>query len=57
LDEGKTYKARIYKDAADAHFKNNPTAIDFDEIEIKKGMSQTFDLVPGGGFAISLLVE
>jgi hypothetical protein len=55
LEKGKTYEATIYKDAPDAHYKNNPKAITVVKIEITKGMSQTFKLVEGGGFAISLI--
>ena len=57
LEEGKTYEASFYKDAKDAHYKNNPTAIDIEKTEITKGMSKTFQLKEGGGFAISLMVK
>lgn len=55
LDEGKTYKASIYKDGADAHFRTNPTSIEIEQMEIKKGDSKTFHLAEGGGLAISLI--
>jgi len=55
LDDGAEYEATIYKDAQDAHYKNNPTAIDIEDIEIKKGSSLTIQLAEGGGFAISLM--
>lgn len=55
LEDGKTYKATIYRDAKDAHYKNNPTAISIDSIDITKKSSKKIDLKPGGGFAISLI--
>jgi len=55
LSEGKTYKAVIYKDGADSHYKDNPTAIIIEEFEADAGTSITVPLAEGGGFAISLL--
>ncbi len=57
LDENKSYKASIYKDAPSAHYKDNPTAIEIEQMEIKKGMTQSFKLAAGGGIAISLLIN
>jgi hypothetical protein len=56
LDAG-TYKARIYKDAPDAHWDENPTAYEIQEITINQGDSLPFLMAPGGGFAISLFKE
>jgi len=55
LKEGKTYKAKIYKDAEDAHYKDNPTAIDIEELEITSDTQLSIDLKSGGGFAMSLI--
>jgi len=55
LDAGKTYKGIIYKDTPDSHYKTNPKAIAIEPIELKKGMTQSITLAPGGGFAISLM--
>ncbi|WP_437396771.1 glycoside hydrolase family 97 protein [Flagellimonas lutimaris] len=55
LDDGGVYKATIYKDAEDAHYKNNPTTISIEEINISKGSPLTVQLAEGGGFAISLM--
>lgn len=55
LDEGITYDAIIYKDAKDAHFKTNPTAIAIENMEINKETSLSIPMVEGGGFAISLI--
>ncbi|UJH67748.1 glycoside hydrolase family 97 protein [Allomuricauda sp. SCSIO 65647] len=54
LEDGKTYEAIIYKDADDSHYRNNPTAIVIEQLEIKKGDTQAITLQEGGGFAISL---
>lgn len=53
--KGGTYEAKIYKDAADAHYRDNPEALDIEVRQIQAGDSITIDLAPGGGFAISLL--
>ncbi|WP_036379130.1 glycoside hydrolase family 97 protein [Muricauda sp. MAR_2010_75] len=55
LDEGVTYDAVIYKDAEDAHYKTNPTAITIENMEINKGTSLSIPVAEGGGFAISLM--
>ncbi len=55
LEEGTTYSARIYKDAANAHWNDNPTAIEIVEQTIKKGDVLEITLAPGGGYAISLM--
>ncbi|RRO19182.1 glycoside hydrolase family 97 protein [Flavobacteriaceae bacterium 14752] len=55
LEDGKTYEAKIYQDAENTHYKDNPTAITIKSTEIKKGSSKTFQLKEGGGFAISLI--
>ncbi|NNM17676.1 MAG: glycoside hydrolase family 97 C-terminal domain-containing protein, partial [Croceitalea sp.] len=54
LEDGKTYEAVMYKDAENSHFRENPTAIDIQQLEIKKGTTQTITFKEGGGFAISL---
>ena len=54
LEKGKKYEASIYKDGKNAHFKNNPTAIEIEHMVITKESIQTIKLVEGGGFAISL---
>ncbi len=57
LEDGKTYDAIIYKDAKDANYKTNPTTIDIEKMEIKKGMKLKIKLAEGGGFAISLMLN
>lgn len=53
LDANRKYEAIIYKDAKDAHYKNNAQAY---KIEKKKVSSKTklkIQCAPGGGYAIS----
>ncbi|MFC4219673.1 glycoside hydrolase family 97 protein [Flagellimonas marina] len=55
LDEGVTYEAVVYKDAEDAHYSTNPTAISIENMEINRETSLSLSLAEGGGFAISLI--
>lgn len=54
LDAGKKYKARIYADAKNAHYKTNPQAYVIKEIEVTKKTKLTQFCAPGGGYAISI---
>lgn len=55
LDDGSDYEAIIYKDAEDAHYRNNPSAITIDTLDIGRDSSITVQMAEGGGFAISLI--
>ena len=55
LEEGKTYTAKLYRDAEDSHWDENPQAYAIEEMELKKGDKREIWLAPGGGFAISLM--
>ena len=55
LESDVDYYAVIYKDGEDAHWDDNPTSIEIEEIEINDSSSLTIYLAEGGGFAISLL--
>ncbi|MEO1011301.1 MAG: glycoside hydrolase family 97 protein [Bacteroidota bacterium] len=55
LEKGKTYTAKIYKDAPDAHWDNNPQAYEIETQELTKGAKLDIALAAGGGFAISLI--
>ena len=57
LDPSKEYEATIYKDAADAHWKSNPTGYEIETTIVTKGMEKSFLLVEGGGLAISLKIK
>ncbi|WP_370479966.1 glycoside hydrolase family 97 protein [Tamlana flava] len=54
LEAGKKYKATIYADAKDAHYKTNPQAytIKTKKVSSKSKLSQLS--VPGGGYAVSI---
>ena len=55
LEKGKKYRATIYADAKDAHYKTNPQAytIKTKKVTSKSKLSQLS--VPGGGYAISIM--
>ncbi len=55
LPKGKTYKATLYCDAADAHWDRNPQAYEIKELEITGNSVLPIHLAPGGGFALSLI--
>ncbi len=57
LEAGKTYNAILYKDAPDAHYADNPTAYEIEEMEINAESILKIDLAAGGGFALSLMGE
>ncbi len=57
LDDGKNYTATIYKDAEDAHWNTNPTAITIDTITVTKDSTLTLQLAEGGGTAISIVPQ
>ncbi|MEN8789884.1 MAG: glycoside hydrolase family 97 C-terminal domain-containing protein, partial [Flavobacteriaceae bacterium] len=55
LEKDKTYNAIIYKDSPDAHYRENPTAIEIEKSEMAQNSEMTIALAPGGGFAISII--
>ena len=57
LEAGKEYDAVIYKDGADAHWKDNATSIEIEKAVITKDTEKEFRLAPGGGLAVSLVVR
>ncbi|TBN00894.1 glycoside hydrolase family 97 protein [Hyunsoonleella flava] len=54
LEKGKTYKATIYADAKDAHYKTNPQAYTIKTKNVTSKSKLSLWSAPGGGFAISL---
>ena len=56
LDPSKEYEAIIYKDGADAHWKDNPTSYEIEKAVIAKDVVKSFVLAEGGGLAISLKI-
>lgn len=55
LDPNTEYEVVIYKDATDASFDTNPTAIDIEPIDVDASSTLDVHLAKVGGFAISLL--
>lgn len=49
------YEAKLYKDAADAHYRDNAEALDIETKQIKPGDTLSVNLAAGGGFALSLM--
>lgn len=55
LEEGKTYKAKLYKDGPNAHWDKNPQDYSIEELEITKTSTLEIKLASGGGFALSIM--
>ena len=53
LEAGKTYEATIYRDADDAHYKNNPQAYVIEKKTVTFHDFLPIKMAAGGGFAIS----
>lgn len=54
LDPAKKYKATIYADAKEAHYKTNPQAYTIQTTEVTDKSELKLTAAPGGGYAISL---
>ncbi|MCO6489059.1 MAG: glycoside hydrolase family 97 protein [Phaeodactylibacter sp.] len=54
LEAGKKYRAAIYRDGPNAHYRDNPLDIVIEEGEMDHNSSLSFTLAGGGGLAISL---
>jgi len=54
LDKSKEYKATIYKDGSDAHWNENPTSLDIDEVKVTASSKMEIWCASGGGVAISI---
>lgn len=57
LEEGKTYRATVYRDGKDAHWKENPADIRIENVPVTGSSELNLKLVPGGGAAISIIPE
>lgn len=55
LDRGKKYKATIYADAKNAHYKTNPQAYVISEKTVTSKSVLKLTSASGGGFAVSLV--
>lgn len=52
LSKGAEYVAHIYRDGAEAHWKNNPKSIEIEKVEVTSKSKLKFNLAAGGGLAI-----
>ena len=57
LDKGRKYKAVIYKDGVGADWKTNPEAYTIETLTVDSKNMLTVKLAPGGGAAVSLMVQ
>ena len=55
LNPDAAYQMIIYQDGTDAHWDQNPTSLDIQTQEVRKGHALTLTLAEGGGTAISLI--
>jgi alpha-glucosidase len=55
LTPGMKYRATIYSDAKDAHYKTNPQAYEIRKMEVTNKTKLTIKSAPGGGYAISII--
>jgi hypothetical protein len=55
LKEGVTYEMRLYKDGTNAHWDDNPLDIDISERVVTNADTISLNMMPGGGFAMSLI--
>ncbi|MER3470338.1 MAG: alpha-glucosidase [Chitinophagaceae bacterium] len=55
LEPNKKYIATVYRDADEAHWKNNPMAYTIEKITVDQNTTLNLNLAPGGGTAISII--
>ncbi|MUP44981.1 glycoside hydrolase family 97 protein [Gramella sp. BOM4] len=56
LDKDRIYIATVYSDAPDAHYKRNPQAYEIKKYRVDHKSKINQMSVPGGGYAISIMV-
>ncbi len=57
LQEHRTYRATIYRDADDAHWQTNPEAHTIEQRHVRQGDVLELRMAAGGGFAIRITPE
>jgi hypothetical protein len=55
LDKGRRYVATIYRDAVNAHWKNNPMAYTIERFIVDSATTLNFLMAAGGGMAVSVV--
>ena len=54
IDEGVVYDVNLYRDADDAHFRDNQLAYTIESHKVRKGDRLIVYMAPGGGFGMKL---
>jgi hypothetical protein len=54
LDPDTEYSARIYADASDAHWQENPMAYEISTLNVRRTSSLTLECAEGGGAAVTI---
>jgi hypothetical protein len=57
LDQDASYTAVLYRDGGGAHWDDNPTSLAIEEVPVDASTTRSFEMAPGGGFAISLMKQ
>ncbi|MGB3851482.1 MAG: glycoside hydrolase family 97 protein [Tunicatimonas sp.] len=57
LDQDASYTAVLYRDGEGAHWDDNPTSLAIEEVPVDASTTLSFDMAPGGGFAMSLIKQ
>ena len=57
LDQDASYTVVLYRDGEGAHWDDNPTSLTIEEISVDASTNLSFEMAPGGGFAMSLLKQ
>jgi glucan 1,4-alpha-glucosidase len=57
LEKGRTYKATIYEDGPNAHWKTNPHPVNIRTLTVRQGDMLSLKLASSGGAAVSIMAE
>jgi alpha-glucosidase len=55
LEQGRRYRAQVYRDGPEAHWDTNPYAIVIEEKTVTGGETFAVRMAPGGGFAVRFI--
>jgi len=57
LEPGKRYMATIYSDTGTTHYKDNPKGYQINTLEVDHTTNLEFYCAPGGGYAVSIIIN
>ena len=57
LEEGVNYKARVYRDGEDAHYRDNQLSYVIEDKIFRRGDRVEVYMAPGGGFAMEIIKQ